>query len=269
MKAFAALVAIGLALAGAGCFGGDDEPEPESRPAPQVVDTTVVDGGSRRQQALLRSVVGGMEATTLERMTIGKPGRDPDGAAAVAISFTPVPGTTTRRQWDEWIIAGAFSRRLLAAGLPARVEGADDRGVFTARPRLRGQPDPQPLPRKREASIVKGIRTAVTTSGAKLVRLEVHRPYGAAVAISLAPRAPAAFMKNQLRPLLRRLDVFRPRLEGLYLGLLDGSGRLVMEWGSWTRNRAGSYWIRRDLTNCSPIRQSGPKGSEPAPPCPV
>jgi hypothetical protein len=50
---------------------------------------------------------------------------------------------------------------------------------------------------------------------------------------------------------------------------VDGERKLALEWGSWTRNRAGAYWARRDLANCSPIRQSDPPGTEPPPACPV
>jgi hypothetical protein len=270
VKAFAALVATGLALAAAGCSGGDGEQAPQGRPAPQLVAATDVEGGAREERALLRAVSGGMEQSTLERISIGGPGtrrETDDGEEVIALTFTPVAGVTTRRQWDEWIVAGAFSRRLLEAGLPAEVDGGDDRGVFTARPKLKGQPDPKPLSVKRRAAIVKAVRAAAQSSGARIVRLEVHRPYGVALALSLASDDPAAFLKNRLRPLLRRLDVYRPRLEGLYLAVLDEEGRLALEWGSWTRNRAGSYWVRHDLTNCSPIRQTEPPGSEPPPPC--
>lgn len=272
MKALAAFVATALALAAAACAGGDEEQAPEGRAAPALVASTAVEGGTPRERALLQSVVGEMEQTTLKEITIAAAEarrETDDGFRAVAITFTPVAGATTRRQWDQWIVAGAFSRRLLAAGLPAEVDAGDDRGGFTARPKLRGQPDPQPLPAERERAIVNAIRNAARQSGAEVVRVEVHRPYGSAVALSLAPEDPVAFLKNQLRPLLRKLDVYRPRLEGIYLAVLDEQRRLAMEWGSWTRNRAGSYWVRRDLSNCSPIRQSEPPGTEPAPPCPA
>jgi hypothetical protein len=235
------------------------------------VDATVVEGGSRGERALLRRVMGGMETTTLRRIVIGpaRTRRETDGGKAVAITFTPVAGATTRQQWDEWIIAGAFSRRLLADGAPAEVDGADNRGGFTARPKVAGEPDPRPLSDEREAAVVRGIRNAATKSSGTVVTLEVHRPYGLAVALSLATEDPATFLKKQLRPLLVRLDQFRPRVEGIYLAVLDGRRELVLEWGSWTRNPAGSYWVRLDLADCSPIRQSEPPGTEPPPRCPA
>jgi hypothetical protein len=270
-KALATLLATSLALGVAGCSGGDDEQPRRGRPAPELVDTTVVEGGSLRERALLHSVMDEMETTTLRRIAIGPPEARRETAAgpAIALTFVPVPGMTVRRQWDQWIVAGAYSRRLLAAGLPAEVDGGDDRGGFSATPIVDGQPDPQPLPAQREAGIVRGIRNAARTSGATLVRLEVNRPYGVAVALSLAPRDPASFLQNGLRPLLQSLDVYRPQLEGAYLAVLDEHRRLALEWGSWTRNPAGGYWVRRDLANCSPIRQSDLPGTEPPPPCPV
>jgi hypothetical protein len=272
MKVFAALCATGLALAAAGCFGDDDDEQaPQDRVPPKLVDTTVVEGGPPRERALLRSVVRGMRETTLTRIAITSAATsgEPDAGSAVAISFTTGPGPSVRRQWDEWIVAGAFSRRLDAVGILAEVDAAGRGGSFTARPRLRGNPDPRPLSRRRQAAIVKGIRTAAKRSGGDVVRLQVHRPYGVAVALSLATEDPARFFQKQLRPLIQRLDVHRQRLEGIYVAVLDERRRLALEWGSWTRNPAGSYWVRRDLANCSPIKQSEPPGTEPPPPCPA
>jgi hypothetical protein len=109
----------------------------------------------------------------------------------------------------------------------------------------------------------------VRRSGGKVVRLEVHKPYGTAVALSVSAKDPPRFLKTKLRGLMSNLERHRPQLEGLYLGVLDGRGRLALEWASWTRNPAGSYWVRNDLANCSPIEQSAPPGAEPPPDCPV
>jgi hypothetical protein len=272
VKAFAAFVVAVLALGGAGCSGDDDDEQAtQGRLTPKLVDRTVVEGGSPDERAVLRRVVEGMEQTTLRRIKIDPPAarRETDGEEAVAIEFTPVPGLTARRQWDEWIVAGAFSRRLLAAGSPAQVDVRSSRGEFRAKPKVKGEPDPRPLADDRAAAIVRGIRNAARKSGADVVRLEVHRPYGVAVALSLSAGDPASFLKTKLRPLLVSLDAFRPRLEGLYLAVLDNRRRLALEWGSWTRNPAGTYWVRRDLANCSSIRQSEPPGTEPPPACPA
>jgi hypothetical protein len=186
VKAAAALVAIGVGLAAAGCGGGDDEDQPAPGRTPlKLVDSTAVQGGPRRERVLLLRAVGGMEKTALRRISIGPPQgrRKGDGGVAVPIAFTPLRGASVRRQWDEWIVAGAFSRHLFAAGLPAEVDGADREGGFTARPKLPKTPDPQPLSRRQEAAVVKAMRSAVRRSGAKVARLEVHKPYGVAVAL--------------------------------------------------------------------------------------
>jgi hypothetical protein len=272
VKASVALVAIGLALAAAGCFGDDDDEAVQGRAPAKLVSTTAVEGGGRLERALLQRVVRGMQKTTLTRIAIGpvETRRETDGGRAVPIAFTLVPGgPSVRRRWDEWIVAGAFSRRLQAAGLSAVVDGSDRAGGFTARPKLPRQPDPRPLSRREEAAVVKGIRSAARRSGGAVVRVEVHRPYGAAVALTLSAEDSASFLKNRLRSLIGRLGVHRVRLEGIYVAVLDERRRLALEWGAWTRNPAGTYWVRRDLANCSPIRQSEPPGAEPAPPCPV
>jgi hypothetical protein len=272
VNAAVVLVAIGLACVAGGCMGDDEEaPAPQGRQPPSLVDETVVVGGPRRERAVLRGVARAMGQTTLRRISIGpvQGRRKGDAGAAVPIAFTPLPGASLRRQWDEWIVAGAFSRHLLAAGLPAEVDGADREGGFTARPRVARQPDPRPLSRRQEAAVVKAIRGAAARSGGKVARLEIHKPYGMAVALSVSTQDPARFLKTKLRGLMANLDRHRPRLEGLYVGVLDGRGLLALEWASWTRNPAGSYWVRHDLANCSPIEQSAPPGAEEPPDCPV
>lgn len=266
-----AVVAVALACVAAGC-SDDDEEAPQSRAQPRLAAEIVVQGGSRRERDLLRTVARGMERTTLKRISIGPvEGRrmTDAGDAAVPISFTAAEGPSVRRQWDEWIVAGAFSRRLLAAGLPAEVDGSSRAGGFTARPKLKAQPDPKPVGRRQANAIVKAIRAAAKRSGGEVARLEVHRPYGVAVALVVATRDPASFLKTKLRPLMTSLDRQRSRLEGLYVAVLDETRRLALEWGSWTRNPAGNYWVRHDLAECSPIEQSAPPGSDEPPPCPA
>jgi len=269
------LLVIGLAIVVVGCGGGGDDDGEQAQPTrrpPKLVESIAVKGGQPREQALLRRVANGMQRTTLRRIVIGplKARRDADGGAAVPIQFTLVPGRpTVRRQWDQWIVAGAFSRRLLAAGLSSEVDATDPEGGFTARAKVPRQPDPRPLSRSQEAAVVKGIRTAARRSGGRIVRLEVHRPYGVAIALSLAADDPARFLKSKLRPLIGTLGAQRQRLEGIYVAVLDQRRRLTLEWGAWTRNPAGTYWVRRDLANCSPIEQSEPPGTDKPPPCPV
>ena len=267
----AAAAALGLACVAVGC-AGDDEEAPQGRVQPRLVAEIAVEGGSRRERDLLRTVARGTDRTTLRRVLIG-PVQDrrktDSGGSAVSISFTAVPGPSVRRQWDEWIVAGAFSRRLLAAGLPAEVDATSRAAAFTARPKLTGQPDPRPLARRQVNAIMKAIRAAAKQSGGEVARLEVHRPYGVAVALVMSSRDPAGFLKTRLRGLMASLDRQRPRLEGLYLAVLDETRRLALEWASWTRNPAGTYWVRHDLANCSPIEQSPPPGAEPPPDCPV
>jgi hypothetical protein len=269
VKALAALAAVSLLLAAVGCAGDDDDEQvPQSRPLPKLMETTVVEGGSARQRGLLRRVVGGMGKTTLQRIEFAEVAPQGD-ARGVAIAFTTASGPSVRRQWEQWIVTGAFSRSLDAAELPAEVRATGREGSFTALPKLSGQPDPRPLSRRQEGTVVRGLRNAVMRSGGDVVRLEVHRPYGIAVVLTLAAESPARFLKTNFRTLLTRVGVHRQRLEGLYLAVLDEERKLALEWGSWTRNRAGAYWVRRDLANCSPIRQTEPPGTEPPPDCPA
>jgi hypothetical protein len=272
VKACLALLAVAAALTAAGC-GGDADGGPanaqtaqakaQGRVPPKLVEETAVRGGSADDRRLLAQALDGMEQTALERIQITR-GEDD----AVAIEFTPVSGVTARRQWDEWIVAGALSRRLQAAGAPAAVTASSRSGAFTARPKIKGNPDPRPLAAAREEAILKAIRGAVKKSGVDLVTLEAHRPYGLAVALSVSTVNPAHFLNEKLRALLAALNTHRPRIEGIYLAVLEDR-RLVLEWGSWTRNPAGTFWVRPDLADCSPIKQAGPPGTKPPPKCPA
>jgi hypothetical protein len=267
MRLPALVIAIGIALVATSCGGDSDDDGAtapvEHRSVPKLSQTIAVTGGSARERSVLESAVAGIEKASVKKIAIGK-----DDSEAVAITFTTIPAETIRRQWDQWIVAGAFSRRLLAAGLPAQVNAQDSRSAFAARPTVKGEPDPRPLSKAREAAIVKAIRKAAAKADAEVVTLDVYRPHGVAIALTLAPADTVGFLKTQLRPFLEALDAHRPRLEGVYMAALDEKRELALEWGSWTRNPAGVYWVRRDLASCSPIRQSDPPGTPPPPDCP-
>jgi hypothetical protein len=63
-----------------------------------------------------------MQKTTLARIVIGPIGaRGRRGRRRSDCVHCGAGRPTVRRQWDEWIVAGAFSRRLDAAGLSAEV----------------------------------------------------------------------------------------------------------------------------------------------------
>ena len=174
-----------------------------------------------------------------------------------------------RRVCDEAAPVGRVDRRgraqpaLLATDSPAVVDGSDDIGVFTARPKVRGEPrSPATLRRSREA-ILKGIRSAVTTVWRRPRQPQAHRPYGTAIALSVSTDDPARFLADKMQPLLTSL-VPPPSRRGRLPRVLENRRQLVLEWGSWTRNPAGTFWVRRDLADCSPIRQSGPPGTQAA-----
>lgn len=114
------------------------------------------------------------------------------------------------RQWEEWIVAGVYSRRLDAAGVPADAGATDRDGGFTAMPRRGGNPDPMPLRVVGRRWVIRRIRAAAKRSGCgDLLRLEVHRPYGVAIAVSFAAEGPASFLNERLRPLIQSLDAHR------------------------------------------------------------
>jgi hypothetical protein len=94
VKASAAVVAIGLACVVAGC-SDDDEETPQGREQPSLMAEIAVQGGSRRERDLLRTVARGMDRTTLQSISIGPVTgrRKADfGGTAVPVAFTATPG---------------------------------------------------------------------------------------------------------------------------------------------------------------------------------
>jgi hypothetical protein len=161
---------------------------------------------------------------TLQRSSIGPvTGRrtSDSGCTAVPVTFTASPGPSVRRQCDEWIVAGAFSRRLLAAGLSCRGRRKLPRGSVHRAAEAEGQPTRNLSAPRQVSAIVKAIRAAANQSGGEMARLEVHRPHGVAVALVVASHDPASFLKTKLRKLMVSLDRQCSRLETVP----RGSGR--------------------------------------------
>lgn len=79
-------------------------------------------------------------------------------------------------------------------------------------------------------------------------------------------RDPAAFLKHRAATLLRLLVRPRIPLLGFYLGVEDGSGRVV--WATSRLLNEGGVYAIPSLDACSPVSHGEPAGA-PQKPCPA
>jgi hypothetical protein len=165
------------------------------------------------------------------------------------------------------MLAGAFGRRLIAHGLKGTITLNDGQLGGRMRPRVFHIPDPAPASTDEATNVGTVFRTAAVNAGAHVLEARAGNPYGLSPTVTLTVSHPAAFLKHQLRHLLEIYNRHRSAYEGYYVGILDERGRRVLEAGNSTRYPSGAYWVRRDLSNCSPITTLGtPFGRQP-PPC--
>jgi hypothetical protein len=124
-----------------------------------------------------------------------------------------------------------------------------------------GNPLVQPSALKRSS---RALRRTVAAAGAKPVRLIIRRAMEPAPELVVTAAAPAHYLKHGLAPLLRRMRNDR----NIYLEVVDGNGRRILEWavnGDKTPN-SGSLFVRHGLEACSPIQALGWPSRLPA--CP-
>jgi hypothetical protein len=108
---------------------------------------------------------------------------------------------------------------------------------------------------RRALHVRRDLAKATDNSGALLVRLTVRRAPEPAPELVIASAHPGRYLKHALPRLL-------PLLRGdnsLCLAVLDGRGRLALEWAlnGDTNPSHGSLYVRPGLERCSPIVAMG------------
>jgi hypothetical protein len=229
--------------------------------------TLAINGGSALERKIMRQVIERLAPRTIGSVTI----RESLHPAAIDLSMTHLPWRTSRVRplWEDWIVAAAFARRLVHGKPRPTVTLAESDFADRIWPRPEQNPDPKPLSPARAASVADDFRRTSLQTGARVLEARVGRPYGLAPSVTLSVRDPARFLRYKLGALLDSLNRGRNRYEGSYLGIVDSNGRVVLETGGSTRVQAGSYWVRRDLDNCSPIVHLGSPSRAQPPRCPV
>jgi hypothetical protein len=219
----------------------------------------------------MRKVVQGLKPRTIRSVTIAKsPPRWWSIRSAIDLTVNQLPAAGLRPTWERWMLAGAFGRRLIKRGQRGTITiiSNDDAVGERVQPREFHTPDPKPLRSREARAVAVTLRAASRRAGARVLEAAARTPYGTAPSVTLSVEHPARFLKFKLSDLLKIYDRDRNRYEGYYLGIVDSSGRRVLELGSSTRMQSGSYWVRRDLDRCSPIAHLGViRAREQSPPC--
>jgi len=101
---------------------------------------------------------------------------------------------------------------------------------------------------------------AVTSGGAKVVRLSFQWINGPAPDLLIATADPAKYLKHGLPRVVSALR----RAPALYTAVVDRTGRLVLEWSH--AGNEGSVYVKHGLERCSPVVAIGWPSN--LPPCP-
>jgi hypothetical protein len=224
---------------------------PASKEPSQPTETT---GGTPEEQRLLRSIVASMEPNAVTRIELVSSSR--------AVTLRMEADSSMRTLWQEALIAGAFRDRSSLAGndLEVSLEDGESSGAIT--------PGPSELPAARPGDTAKARQTFERTaqrSGANLDDLTIYRPDGVAVAVTLSTAHPASFLVEHMPGFLAGVGDRWHDYDGVYIRLVDGSGRTVWETSTAARTSAGAVGSLSELAGCSPIANWGPT----PPACPV
>jgi hypothetical protein len=238
-------------LFGCGTLRPRSTPASVSQPPTQFATTTEITGGPKARRALLRSIIRATRPNTIVQVELESSPR------SVSLVTTTLDNSSVTG-WQTGLIAAAFRDRLLARGREVAVEldGVELPGGPATLPAA----GPRTVARARER-----FETAAAASGATLESLEIYRPYGVAVAATIATADPAAFLARGMPDFLREIGDPWEDYDGVDVRLVDANGAVVWEFATAGRTSTGSVGGREDLVNCGPVGDWDTAG----PPCPV
>jgi hypothetical protein len=260
-----AIPAVAIVLLVAACGPAQETPSAGAEPTivsvPRGEITTEIVGATPEQEEVLLQALSGVGDRRIETITVteaewaGEPGE-------VNLDFTPRPRADDdmRTTWEAQMIGEAFALRSRELGLPS-VASISVPGMASAL----GHLDPDPAARTQQRVRVFADRVAKEAGLADVdVReIEILKPLGYAVAVTLQVSDPATFLDRRAPKLFARLGNSPSEFD---LRIVDSSGARVAE--NWNAGSTGSVWVRRDLGGCSPYLVSRPASYDP-PPCPV
>jgi hypothetical protein len=257
------LPAVALALLVAGCGSAQETPSTGAEPTivsvpPEELTTEIV-GATPKQEEVLLEALSGVGDRRIETITVaeakwaGEPGE-------VSVSFRPRPKAADdmRMTWEAQMIGEAFALRSQELGLPS-VASIGVPGMVSAVGPL--NPDPAARTEQRVRTFADRVVNEAELADADVRQIEILRPLGYAIAVTLQVSDPATFLDRRAPRLFERLGEPPGEFE---LSIVDSDGARVAE--NWNAGSTGSVWVRRDLDGCSPYLVSRPVAYKP-PPC--
>jgi hypothetical protein len=227
---------------------------------PEELTTEIVGATPKQEEVLLKALLG-VGDRRIETITVaednwaGKPGD-------VSVSFRPRPKAADdmRMPWEAQMIGEAFALRSRELGLPS-VASIAVPGMASAVGAL--NPDPVARTEERVSAFADRVVKEAELADAEVRQIEILRPLGYAVAVTLQVSDPATFLDRRALRLFERLGEPPGEFD---LSIVDSDGARVAE--NWNAGSTGSVSVRGDLDGCSPYLVSRPVSHEP-PPCPV
>jgi hypothetical protein len=259
------LPAVAVALLVAAC-GPAREPSAGADPTivnipPQDVKTKIV-GATPEQEEILRNALSGVGDRRIETITAeeAEPGwGEADGGIGLTFEPRAEAADDMRFSWEAFLVGEALDERSRELSHPhvAYVSIPGESSVP-------GRPGPASHRTKGAVdSFIERLDKAAARARVKVAEVEVLKPLGYAVAITVEVPDPASFFVR------RAPDFFEQLGEGpadFDLRFVDSKGEWVSE--NWHAGSGGSVGIRPDLESCGPYLVSRPVGYKP-PPCPA
>jgi hypothetical protein len=268
VTAVRALAAVLLSTAVMGCSLGDGSDEPSALTVveadPSSVRTAIV-GASRRQEAVLREILAGVGGTSLRRIIVKRAGKDfrPHAADAVGVVFRH--RHDFEAYWHSWIVGQAFVDRSQRQALPSVVYVATKGEASRVAPSQTATAPP--LSSNERVRLTESLTAAAERAGAELRSVEVLRPDGTAIAISVQVGDPARFLYQRYHILEERAARLVPRFpSGLMLSVRDAKGRVVRS--GFNIGSLGASQVADKYEGCTSLGLSTPLEYRP-PPCPL
>jgi hypothetical protein len=229
------------------------------RVPPEELTTEIV-GATPEQKEILLDALSGVGDRRIETITVeeAEPGWGHDDG--IGISFEPraKAAKDMRFSWEAFLIGDALSERSRELSLPpvAYVSIPGERSVLGHPPEHRGTEEAV-------TAFVTRLEKAAARAGVKVREIEVLRPLGLAVAVTVEVPDPANFLDQRAIDFFDRLGEEPGDMD---LRFVDSKGSRISE--SWHAGSGGAVSVRPDLAGCSPYLVSQPTTYD-SPPCPI
>lgn len=218
------------------------------RTSPQAANAEIA-GGNAKQRRMLRVIVDELRPTSIGRIFLASSGTH------VRLEMNATDDSP-RTVWMETLAAAAFRDRSAASGAAVTVSlenGLPDNGLAGGGPIPPGPPVALTSAKPGTEVVVRNrFEAAARNANVALSDLQLYKPDGVAVAVTLETDHPGRFLLHNMRAFLRALGD-RWRYDGTYIRLVDSTKKTVWETTTVGRTLSGSVGVIRNLAGCSPL----------------